>query len=131
MENTAKNKIGFIVFDVSHEFVLVQISNEMYDVPISEIPDSKYHEIIYVIKTFMDIFGKKMDCWEPMIEHEGVHYYCIQTYLEDLNVDDHDDYDILALNDFNNTDCSDRVKWLSYMALDKTMRKKSIIQPTA
>ena len=124
MEQKKQNdNIGHIVFDPSLEFLVVQIRDDKYDVPTTRVDCSKYHEIIMVIKTFMDTFGKKMDCWEEMASVDGINYYCIMTDLDDLNIDDKDDYDIISIRDFENVECSPRLKWLAYMALDKSMRK--------
>lgn len=124
MEQKKQNdNIGHIVFDPSLEFLVVQIRGDKYDVPTTRVDCSKYHEIIMVIKTFMDTFGKKMDCWEEMASVDGINYYCIMTDLDDLNIDDKDDYDIISIRDFENVECSPRLKWLAYMALDKNMRK--------
>lgn len=123
VQKKQNDTIGHIVFDPSLEFLVVQIRDDMYDVPTTVVECSKYNEIIMVIKTFMDTFGKKMDCWEEMVSIDGINYYCIMTDLDDLNIDDKDDYDIISIRDFENVECSPRLKWLAYMALDKNMRK--------
>ena len=122
-------KLGAIVFDVELEFILVQIKDEQYDILTfdSQI-DEKYDSIIAIIKAYMDVFGKKMDCWEPVLEFDGMETYTIKTDLEEIDIDSYDDYDIISIEDLNNVDCTPRLKWFTYMCLDRSMRKNKIVK---
>ena len=122
-------QVGGIIFNYDYEYILVQIKDEKYQayLPIVDLHE-RYNPLIYIMKGYHDDFGKQLTCWDHIINYDEIDYYTIVTNLDEIWDNLSSEYDVININDINNVNCDDSLKWLIYLSLDSKIRNKKIIQ---
>ena len=128
MEEYEYKPVSGIVFDVSKEYVLVELINGLYS-PI--IPQNKvkkrYSSVIGLVKGYYDIFGKKMTCWTHVIKYMSIDYFTILTDLSDIDIEN-TKYEILKVDELTYFNCTSELIWLVHMSLDPNIKDMTIIK---
>lgn len=128
MDEFEYKPVSGIVFDVSKDYVLVELINGLYS-PITPQNNVKkrYSSVIGLVKGYYDIFGKKMTCWTHVIKYMNIDYFTILTDLSDINIEN-TKYEILKVEELTYFNCTPELIWLVHMSLDPRIKDMKIIK---